>query len=330
MKSLVAAAASGVLVALTGLAASGNNVQPAAARPLPTPPRSQHSEFQAPTAQRLPIARPHTARPTAAPPIPADSATAIVHRTCGGCHSEAKHSGDLVLEQFDVAGAAQNAETAEKMIAKLRAGMMPAARPEAPGRRHAPDARRPRSSNSIDAAAAANPDPGTRTFQRLNRAEYERSIHDLLGLDVDAGNWLPLDTKSANFDNIADVQMPSATLARRLPRRGERDQPARRGRPARRASTSTTYKTAATRIAVGSRGRRARRARAAASRCSTPSRPTASTSSAVTLHAIPTGQLFGSVGTVRREGRDLGERRARCAARTSTAGCRRPTPTAWC
>jgi hypothetical protein len=51
-----------------------------------------------------------------------------------------------------------------------------------------------------------------RTFQRLNRPEYTRSIRDLLALDVDAGNWLPLDTKSANFDNIADAQALSPTL----------------------------------------------------------------------------------------------------------------------
>ena len=64
----------------------------------------------------------------------------------------------------------------------------------------------------IDAAAATKPNPGVRTFQRLNRPEYARSIHDLLALDVDAGSWLPLDTKSANFDNIADAQALSPTL----------------------------------------------------------------------------------------------------------------------
>src|SRR5262249_54281605 len=41
---------------------------------------------------------------------------------------------------------------------------------------------------------------------------YARSIKELLALDVDAGNWLPLDTKSANFDNIADAQALSPTL----------------------------------------------------------------------------------------------------------------------
>ena len=59
---------------------------------------------------------------------------------------------------------------------------------------------------------ASQPNPGTRTFQRLNRSEYERVIRDLLGIEVNAGDFLPLDTKSANFDNIADVQALSPTL----------------------------------------------------------------------------------------------------------------------
>ena len=64
----------------------------------------------------------------------------------------------------------------------------------------------------MDRAAAANPNPGRRTFQRLNRAEYQASIRDLLDLEIDPGAYLPLDTKSANFDNIADAQLLSATL----------------------------------------------------------------------------------------------------------------------
>ena len=66
--------------------------------------------------------------------------------------------------------------------------------------------------STVDAHAKANPNPGGRTFQRLNRAEYARAIKDLLELDVEPGNWLPLDTKSANFDNIADAQTLSPTL----------------------------------------------------------------------------------------------------------------------
>ena len=97
------------------------------------------------------------------------------------------------------------------MIRKLRAKMMPppgVPRPAADTLRSSRKRSKPRSIK----AAAANPNPGNRTFQRLNRAEYARAIRDLFGLEINAGDFLPLDTMSANFDNIADVQILSPTL----------------------------------------------------------------------------------------------------------------------
>ncbi|WP_420448530.1 DUF1592 domain-containing protein [Candidatus Palauibacter sp.] len=136
---------------------------------------------------------------------------AIVSQVCTNCHNDRRLLGNMSLERFDVESAHLEAETAEKMIRKLRAGMMPP-----PGIRRPPpedllelamtlEAR-------VDAVAADRPDPGARSFQRLNRAEYERSIRALLGLDIDASAYLPNETISAGFDNIADVQNLSATL----------------------------------------------------------------------------------------------------------------------
>ena len=140
--------------------------------------------------------------------------TGVVQRYCRTCHNDRMLTGNLSLEDFDVDTAASNPEEAartEKMIRKLRANMMPP-----------PGVRRPAAGtlaalvqtleSVVDQRAADNPNPGYRTFQRLNRYEYERAVHDLLGLQIDAGDYLPLDTMSANFDNIADVQMLSATL----------------------------------------------------------------------------------------------------------------------
>ena len=64
----------------------------------------------------------------------------------------------------------------------------------------------------IDTVAALNPNPGRRPFQRLNRAEYAAAVKDLLDLDVDIAAYLPPDTISAGFDNVADVQTFSPTL----------------------------------------------------------------------------------------------------------------------
>jgi hypothetical protein len=148
------------------------------------------------------------------PAVGTDELSTVVRTYCQTCHNNRTRNGNLSFEGFDVAAVAQSAQaadTAEKMIRKLRAKMMPP-----------PGAKRPDVSTlhalvetleaTLDKAAAANPNPGYRTFQRLNRAEYARAIRDLFGLEINAGDFLPLDTMSANFDNIADVQILSPTL----------------------------------------------------------------------------------------------------------------------
>jgi Protein of unknown function (DUF1592)/Protein of unknown function (DUF1588)/Protein of unknown function (DUF1587)/Protein of unknown function (DUF1595)/Protein of unknown function (DUF1585) len=142
-------------------------------------------------------------------PATAQDSNSVISRTCTGCHNDRMRAGDLSLAGFDVGTAGQHSDVTEKVIRKLRAGLMPP-----PGVRRDDAALAALASaleTEADAHAATLP-PGRRTFQRLNRAEYARSIHDLLALDVNAGDYLPLDTKSANFDNIADAQLLSPTL----------------------------------------------------------------------------------------------------------------------
>jgi hypothetical protein len=166
-----------------------------------------------------PVAAPMSQAPARKPPMAVahtgdttgDPQAALVKQYCAGCHSEKGKAGGLSLASFEPTRADQTADVAEKMIRKLRAGMMPP-----------PGARRPDGDvlqkfaasleTRIDTAAALHPNPGRRTFQRLNRKEYERSIHDMLDLDVDVNAFLPPDTMSAGFDNIADVQGVSPTL----------------------------------------------------------------------------------------------------------------------
>nr|AGD93281.1 hypothetical protein orf503 [uncultured bacterium]AGD93332.1 hypothetical protein orf503 [uncultured bacterium] len=136
---------------------------------------------------------------------------AVIEQYCLECHDSDKAKGDLVLEHFDPAKAEQRADVAEKMIRKLRAGMMPPSGAERPAEAVL-DALATSLEAKMDAVAAARPNPGRRLFQRLNRAEYAASIRDLLALEVDATSFLPADTISHNFDNIADAQPMSATL----------------------------------------------------------------------------------------------------------------------
>ena len=173
---------------------------------------------EAPTSGPI-LASAHTVSPpTPSPPalfhyeaIPPEDLTAVVRQYCVVCHNDQALTGNLTLQNFDVAAAETQAPTAEKMIRKLRAGMMPP-----------PGMPRPEGDtllqlvqtleNEVDAAARANPNVGVRRFPRLSRAEYERAVHDLLGLEVDAGKWLPPDVLSGSFDNMSASQALTTTL----------------------------------------------------------------------------------------------------------------------
>jgi cytochrome c553 len=183
--------------------------------------------------------------PTAAAPASAaHDFNDLVQTYCGDCHNDQMKRGDVSFDQFDIARAGQNAPLTERMIRKLQAGMMP------PPGEERPDAAAYKALISTleakaDATALARPNPGARPFPRLNRTEYRNSIRALLDLDVDPGAWLPLDQKSANFDNIADEQTISATLlesylnaASEISRLavGDRDAP-----PVDRTYTNTSY-----------------------------------------------------------------------------------------
>ncbi|HMD33327.1 MAG TPA: DUF1587 domain-containing protein, partial [Vicinamibacterales bacterium] len=169
-------------------------------------------------AQQTPPPRPKLAVAHAAaaragmPPMSVAAQNELVAKYCGGtCHSDKMKSGQLSLAHFDAAHLTEHADVAEAMIKKLRAGMMPpplARRPDAEEIQQLVTALE----TKLDAAAALNPNPGWRPFQRLNRAEYARAVHDVIGIDVDVSAYLPPDTISSGFDNVADVQTFSPAL----------------------------------------------------------------------------------------------------------------------
>lgn len=139
--------------------------------------------------------------------------TALVKQYCVTCHNDRgkDRAGSLTLAGFDAADIEHNGEVAEKMIRKLRAGMMPppgARRPD----RAALQAIAASFEARLDKFAALNPNPGWRPFQRLNRVEYQNAVHDLLNVDVEVTAYLPPDTISHGFDNVADAQTFSPTL----------------------------------------------------------------------------------------------------------------------
>jgi mono/diheme cytochrome c family protein len=158
----------------------------------------------------------------AASPQSAAPATAAQHavlqKYCLSCHTEGmKQRGavPIALDQLDLNHVAQDAETWERVIRKVRTGLMPPARAPRPDKATA-DGFAEFLEREIDQAVAGRPKPGrTEAFHRLNRAEYRNAIRDLLGLDVDVESLLPADDASYGFDNIAGVLKVSPTLMER-------------------------------------------------------------------------------------------------------------------
>ena len=154
---------------------------------------------------------PDTAATGADAAIDAPGLTQVVQTYCQVCHNDALRTGNLSMVGFEVENAHDNPETAERMIRKLRAGMMPP-----PGMPRPSDetllALVTELETRIDQHAAANPNPGSRRFQRLTRAEYESSVAQLFDLEIDASRWLPEDTFLGNFNNLSAAQGLSTTL----------------------------------------------------------------------------------------------------------------------
>jgi hypothetical protein len=151
------------------------------------------------------------------PPSPLSSHSphdALLAAYCVTCHNDRLRTSDLSLEHVDLSDVPKSAELWEKVIRKVRAGMMPPAgmpRPDAASL----DGFVGYLEASIDAAAAASPRPGRTALHRLNRAEYANAIRDLLALDIDSTALLPPDDESSGFDNIADVLTVSPSLMER-------------------------------------------------------------------------------------------------------------------
>ena len=159
-------------------------------------------------------AKPAPAKPVAASPAPTQSHKATLDRYCVTCHSDRLKTAGLTLESIDTANIAGAPDVWEKVVRKVRVGMMP------PQGSPAPDAASRVAlvswlTGELDAHAAAHPDPGRPLVHRLNRAEYGNAIRDLLDLEIDPASLLPADDSAYGFDNVADVLGVSPVLLER-------------------------------------------------------------------------------------------------------------------
>src|SRR5262249_57635387 len=118
---------------------------------------------------------------------------------------------ELALDKHDPAYVEQNPAAWEKVVRKLRAGMMP---PQG--------LPRPSSANynelivtletELDRAAAVNPKLPAPGVHRMNRTEYANAIRELLALEIDPAAFLPADDSSYGFDNVVSGLQVSPAL----------------------------------------------------------------------------------------------------------------------
>src|SRR5215831_528155 len=144
-------------------------------------------------------------------PTSTEKQRALLDTYCVTCHNDRLKTANLSLQGLDLSRVSEHAELWEKVIRKLRAGVMPP-----------PDVRRPPLAeyeglrdwleSEVDRAAAAKPNAGAVVLHRLNRTEYANAIRDLLDLRVDVTTLLPPDDSANGFDNIAGSLTLSPTL----------------------------------------------------------------------------------------------------------------------
>src|SRR5688572_1876312 len=162
-------------------------------------------------------AAPRQTSPTPSTPQRSDLG-GVVRQYCGSCHSARAAStataGGVVLDAPDLNTVADHPDLWEKVIRRLRTGSMP------PSGMPRPDAASTAAliahlERSLDAAAAARPNPGRHALHRLNRSEYANAIRDLLSLEVDTSTLLPPDDSADGFDNNANLLGVSPALLER-------------------------------------------------------------------------------------------------------------------
>jgi len=160
--------------------------------------------------------RPTLAEPTPAQQAPAAAAIspqrALVNQYCVSCHNDKLKTGGVVLDKADVDHVGIDPVLWEKVVFKLRAQSMPPVKAPRPDQATY-DGFRIWLENELDKSGAANPNPGTTvSYHRLNRAQYQNAIRDLLDVHIDATTFLPEDEKIFGFDNMGGAIKMSTDL----------------------------------------------------------------------------------------------------------------------
>jgi hypothetical protein len=137
----------------------------------------------------------------------------ILAANCLTCHGGPKPKGDFRLDQlkpdFD------DEATRERWLRvfdRVSAGEMPPKTKPRPAAKDVAAVTDWITRQAQAALAASRAGQGRVVLRRLNRAEYENTVRDLLGVDVDLKDALPLDSSANGFDNVGDALHTSSFL----------------------------------------------------------------------------------------------------------------------
>ncbi|MGH8261637.1 MAG: DUF1592 domain-containing protein [Steroidobacteraceae bacterium] len=150
-----------------------------------------------------------TASAAAPPTLTVPAEQHLLDQYCRVCHNYIDYAGGIEFEIYDPGKAYQNAELTERMLRKLRAGMMPPVGKPRPDR---PLVQAFAANLEREIDSHAKPHYAMPRLHRLNRTEYQNAIRDLLRLDIDATKILVSDDTSRGFDNQAGTLTLSPAL----------------------------------------------------------------------------------------------------------------------
>lgn len=172
-----------------------------------------------PAATPRPVAAQKAAVPVAAKPAAASTRSQatvdtseqreLIDTYCVTCHNSKTKTAGLAFDQLDLAHLGDHAEIAERMIRRIRAGLMPPTGMPRPDRAASENLVTWMEKQIDQASTNPLPAPG---LHRLNRTEYTNAIRDVLALEVDATKFLPADDSTHGFDNVAGALTLSPAL----------------------------------------------------------------------------------------------------------------------
>src|SRR6185503_18093385 len=156
--------------------------------------------------------RPQAATAPVASAASSASQRALLDQYCVTCHNDKTKKANLTLEKLDLNVAGDHAELWEKVVRKLRAGVMPPPGVRRPALNEYEGLRDWLETEIDRKAAARGVNPGYVVLHRLNRSEYANVIRDLLDIEIDPAKYLPPDDSARGFDNVAGSLTISPTL----------------------------------------------------------------------------------------------------------------------